>query len=78
MLENFMLTRINGWLVLASFAVSAVALSCEKVPLLAPTGSSIVLTAGTTALAANGSIPIVAQVIESSGTPPHSGVPTLI
>jgi len=46
---------------------------CEKVPLLAPTGSSITLTTATNTLAANGSATIVAQVLESSGTPPHSG-----
>jgi len=47
--------------------------ACEKVPLLAPTGSTITLTAPTTALSANGTIDIVAQVLESSGAPPHSG-----
>ncbi len=49
------------------------AVACEKVPLLAPSGSSIVLTAPTNALAANGSAEIVAQVLEAAGTPPHSG-----
>lgn len=31
------------------------------------------ITAGNTALPTNSSVPIVAQVVESSGTPPHSG-----
>lgn len=46
---------------------------CEKAPFLAPTGSSITLTSATTALPVNGSAPIVVQVLESAGTPPHSG-----
>jgi adhesin/invasin len=53
--------------------VSLLAVACEKVPLLAPTGSTITLSAGTNVLAANGSIQIVAQVLEAAGTPPHSG-----
>lgn len=48
-------------------------LACEKQPLFAPTGSIITLTTTTNALSANGSIPIVAQVLEASGFPPHSG-----
>jgi hypothetical protein len=49
------------------------AIACEKVPLLAPTGSTITLTATATAISASGSTPIVVQVLEASGTPPHSG-----
>lgn len=49
------------------------AVACEKVPLLAPSGSSIVLTAPTNALSASGTTTIVAQVLEAAGTPPHSG-----
>ena len=47
--------------------------SCEKVPLLAPTTASITLTASTTALPLNGTTDLIAQVLEQSGTPPHSG-----
>jgi hypothetical protein len=47
--------------------------SCEKVPLLAPSGSSITLTASATTLPVNGTTPLLAQVIEASGTVPHSG-----
>lgn len=47
--------------------------ACDKVPLLAPSGSVITLTASTTALPVNGSTVLIAQVIEASGTPPHSG-----
>ncbi len=55
-------------------AVSAmVTVACEKVPLLAPSGSTITLTSLATALPTNGTTSIIAQVIESGGTPPHSG-----
>ena len=47
--------------------------ACERVPLLAPSGSTMTLTSPTTALPVNGTAPIVVQVIEPSGTPPHSG-----
>jgi adhesin/invasin len=56
---------------LAAFALLIVA--CERVPLLAPSGSTISLTALATALPSNGSTDIIAQVIESGGTAPHSG-----
>ncbi|HEY7287511.1 MAG TPA: Ig-like domain-containing protein, partial [Vicinamibacterales bacterium] len=58
-----------------SFAAVGVlgALSCERVPLLAPNGSTITLTASATALSVNGTAQLIAQVIEPSGTPPHSG-----
>lgn len=74
MLQVFMLPRARGRTVLGLVLLfSGAALSCEKVPLLAPTGSTIVLTAGNTALPTNSSLTIVAQVTEASGTPPHSG-----
>src|SRR5262245_48120936 len=47
--------------------------SCEKVPLLAPSGSSITLTSSINALPVNGTTDIIAQVLEQAGTPPHSG-----
>lgn len=47
--------------------------ACEKVPLLAPTGSTITLTVPTNVVAANQAVDIIAQVLEASGTPPHSG-----
>jgi len=43
------------------------------VPLLAPTGSVITLTSAATAVPTNGSAQLIAQVLEPSGTPPHSG-----
>ena len=70
-----MVTRIRRVsLALGVFAyVALAALSCEKVPLLAPTGSTITLTTATSALGFNGTAEIIAQVIEAAGTPPHSG-----
>lgn len=53
--------------------LALLASACQKVPLLAPSGSTITLTASTTALSANGTTTIIAQVLEAAGTPPHSG-----
>lgn len=60
-------------LVWFSVAVASLTVACESTPLLAPTGSTITLTTGVTALPVNGSTEIIAQVIEAAGTPPHSG-----
>jgi PKD domain len=65
------LCQSAGKLLVVLSALAAAA--CEKSPLLAPTGSSITLTSATTALPANGSATIMAQVLEAAGTPPHSG-----
>src|SRR3954469_9988477 len=64
--------RVLVCLLAASVAAVAAA-GCEKVPLLAPTGSTITLTSSTPVLSANGRAQIVAQLIEAAGTPPHSG-----
>lgn len=47
--------------------------ACQKVPLFAPSGSTITLTASATALPLNGATQILAQVVKAAGTPPHSG-----
>ena len=74
MLSDFMKSRHSGpLLLLAAAAISAISVACQKVPLLAPTGSTITLTSLATALPANGSTDIIAQVIEPAGTPPHAG-----
>jgi hypothetical protein len=54
-------------------ALALFASACEKVPLLAPSGSTLTLTSSATAVPTNGTAQIIAQVIEPSGTPPHSG-----
>ena len=70
-----MISRIRRESALVALLAGAALLTvaCQKVPLLAPSGSTITLTAMATALPANGSTDIIAQVIEASGTPPHSG-----
>src|SRR5262245_15608288 len=70
----FMVTRRPGavWPSVA-LCLTLSASACEKVPLLAPTGSTITLTPSANVVAANGSVDILAQVIEAAGTPPHSG-----
>ena len=74
MLTGFMITRQKGLVALFAAGAFSLALSaCEKVPLMAPAGSTIILTASTNALPANGSTDIIATVLEAAGTPPHSG-----
>jgi PKD repeat protein len=71
----FMISRLRRSfaLVVGLAGAALLTIACEKVPLLAPSGSQISLTALATALPANGTTDIIAQVIEASGTPPHSG-----
>jgi hypothetical protein len=72
----FMLSRLRRVSTLfAVFAGSALvtAAGCSKVPLLAPTGSSIVLTVAATALPLNGTTQIIAQVVQAGGTAPQDG-----
>ena len=83
MLSALMIARLKfaarahqaGRLVVVALLAGAVlaTASCQKVPLLAPSGSTITLTAGTNVVAANGSVTLIAQVIEPAGTPPHPG-----
>lgn len=67
--RRFHTSLASAALILAAFFAA----SCEKVPLVAPTGSIITLTAGTRVLGATSSTVITATVIEAAGTPPHSG-----
>lgn len=60
-------------LVLLAAAIGLLTVSCEKVPLLAPSSASITLTALATALPINGTTDLLVQVLEQAGTPPHSG-----
>jgi adhesin/invasin len=50
-----------------------VTVACQKVPLLAPTGSTIILTASANALPTNATADLTAQVLQAGGNPPHSG-----
>jgi adhesin/invasin len=61
-------------LALVCVALAAVfAAGCEKVPLLAPSASTIFVSAGATALAPGASTTITAVVSESGGTPVQNG-----
>lgn len=75
MVMVFMISRLRRASTLSALLLGAAYLTvaCEKVPLLAPSGSTITLTSTATALPINGTADIIAQVIEASGTPPHSG-----
>ena len=58
-----------AWSLLAAVAVAG----CDKVPLLAPTNTTIRLIAGLSVLPIAGSTEITAIVIESAGTPVQNG-----
>lgn len=53
--------------------LSAAAAGCDKLPLLAPTNSTITLFAGSTTVQANGSTILTATILESAGTPVQNG-----
>ena len=53
--------------------LSMTGVACQRVPLLAPSGSTITLTAAATFLPLNGTTDLIVQIIEASGTPPQSG-----
>src|SRR5262245_4909812 len=57
----------------ALLAVSLTAAGCDKVALLAPTGSTVSVTVSSTTLGANGAAEVIATVIEAAGTPVHNG-----
>ena len=54
-------------------AAVALSIACQKVPLLAPAGSTITLTTASSTLPINGSTDVIAQLIEAGGVPPHEG-----
>ncbi|MCA1583739.1 MAG: PKD domain-containing protein [Acidobacteria bacterium] len=65
------MSRIFSRILLA--ALTVVLVSCDKVPLTAPTGSTVTLNINTTSLPLNGSADITAVVVEAAGTPPQNG-----
>jgi hypothetical protein len=54
-------------------ALAALAAGCDKAQLLAPTQSTITVTAPTRVLPSNGTTPITASVLEQAGTPVQNG-----
>jgi len=77
MISRFLPTTARGRVRLACVLTVASSLAlvvaCEKVPLLAPSGSTITLISSATTLPVNGTTTIIAQVLEASGSAPHSG-----
>lgn len=53
--------------------VGSVASACDKLPLLAPTGSKVTLSSNNNVVQANGTAEIRATVLEVSGTPVQNG-----
>jgi hypothetical protein len=64
-------SRFTARLALVALVVTAAA--CDKVALLAPTGSTVTLSISSTSIGANGTAEILATVIEAAGTPVHDG-----
>src|SRR5713226_1843707 len=75
MVSVFMISRQNGRFLSLAFGMTVLLLTgaCQKVPLLAPTGSTIILTSSANALPINGTADISAQVLQAGGNPPHGG-----
>jgi PKD repeat protein len=57
----------------ALFALIFAVAACDKVALLAPTGSTVTLSVTSTSVAGNGTAEVLATVIEAGGTPVHDG-----
>src|SRR6266853_1676704 len=76
-IKMFIAFMISRWrlaaLTLLPVLFLLVEMACQRVPLLAPSGSVITLSSSATVLAFNGTTTITGQVIEAAGTPPHSG-----
>ncbi|MCM3880654.1 MAG: PKD domain-containing protein [Vicinamibacterales bacterium] len=49
------------------------AVSCDKMPLLAPSGTTITMSTSTNIVQANGSVQVSAMLLESAGTPVQNG-----
>jgi hypothetical protein len=54
-------------------AAALITVACDKVPLTAPTGSTLTLSTNATIVPLNGTADITATVIESAGTAVHNG-----
>lgn len=59
--------------VLCLCALAVLSAACSKVPLFAPSQSTITLTAGQRVLPINGTVEVTAIVVEPSGTPVQNG-----
>jgi hypothetical protein len=61
------------WAICLGLAVALSAAACERVPLVAPTQSTIVVYATTPVIALNGSTQVTASLVDSTGTPVSDG-----
>src|SRR3954469_5552140 len=57
----------------SALAVMCTTAGCNKVPLLAPSGTTITLGTNSTIVQSNGSALVTATLLESSGTPVQNG-----
>jgi len=74
MVSAFMISRARlATLALVPAAFFIIEVACNRVPLLAPSGSTITLTTASSVVGVNGTATIIAQVIENAGTPPQAG-----
>ena len=65
--------KVRHWNVIVLVVLAALAAACDKAQLLAPTKSTITLSAPTRVLPSNGTTPITAAVMEQAGTPVQNG-----
>src|SRR5687767_8752195 len=65
--------KVRHWNVIVLVVLAALAAACDKAQLLAPTRSTITLSAPTRVLPSNGTTPITAAVMEQAGTPVQNG-----
>src|SRR6266849_3454312 len=75
MVSGFMISRLSCRFLSVAFGMAVLLLSgaCQRVPLLAPTGSTIILTSSANALPTSATADLTAQVLQASGNPPHGG-----
>ena len=66
------IVKTRAWL-LPVLMTLAVTVACDKVPLTSPTGSTITLSVAQTTVPINGTIEVIAAVIEAGGTAVHDG-----
>src|ERR1700752_1688630 len=74
MVSAFMISRRRlAMLFVAPAVLFLIEVACNRVPLLAPSGSSITLTTAASVLPIGGTATIIAQVVENAGTAPQAG-----
>lgn len=68
-----MTPEYSHWRLCVLAAIAVTLISCERVPLTSPTGSTISITVEQSTIPINGQSAVRAIVTESSGTPVHNG-----